>query len=61
MKIAAERASTNIRLRPSIAFASGSWASTITTVLTKKMTPMPASLTEACCVANGGSTIETCA
>ena len=43
-----ESASPRSLRRPSSAFATGSWAATITSVFTKKMTPMPASLTEAC-------------
>jgi len=57
-KIPAESASARIRRRPSSAFASGSCASTIRTVLTKKTIPIPASLTRACSFAKGGSTVE---
>ena len=57
-KIAAESASARIRRRPSSAFASGSCASTIRTVFTKKTIPIPDSLTRACSFAKGGSTVE---
>ena len=48
LKIAPVSASARRRLRPCSALASGSCAITSTTVLTKKMIPIPASLTEAC-------------
>ena len=57
-KITADNASARMRRRPSSAFASGSCASTISTVLTKKTIPIPVSLTRACSFAKGGSTVE---
>ena len=48
LKIAPVSASARSRLRPRSAFAIGSCAITSTIVLTKKMIPIPASLTEAC-------------
>ena len=56
-KSSPESASARSRRRPSSAFATGSCAATITSVFTKKMTPMPASLTDACSLAYGGSTV----
>ena len=48
-------ASAVIRRRPSSAFESGNCARTITSVLTKKISPMPFSVTPASFLAKTGS------
>ena len=61
LKIAPAAASARRRLWPRSAFANGSCASTSTSVLTKKTTPIPASPTAACSFTYGGSMVATCA
>jgi hypothetical protein len=48
LKIAPAVARARSRLWPPSAFANGSWASTSTSVLTKKIAPIPAPPTAAC-------------
>ena len=58
LKIAPVSERARSRRRPSTAFAIGSCATTSTIVFTKKMTPIPASLTEALSFTKGGSVVE---
>src|SRR5262249_6295620 len=61
LKMAPAVASARTRLCPPSALANGSCARTSTSVLTKKMTPIPASPTAACSFTYGGSIVATCA
>ena len=61
LKIAPAAASARRRLWPLSAFANGSCASTSTSVLTKKIAPIPASLTAALSFTYGGSIVAICA
>jgi hypothetical protein len=61
LKIAPAAASARRRLWPPIALANGNWKSTRTSVFTKKIAPIPASLTPEWSFTYGGSIVAICA